>query len=61
MKAKKQSGQKLKVFKIDGGGEYNSIVFTKFYDENGVEHEVNAPYTPQQNVLLKEEIKLCLI
>ena len=49
--AEKQSGQKLKILRTGGGGEYNSIEFQKFHEENKIEHEVIAPYTPQHNGL----------
>ena len=51
IKAEKQSGQTLKILRTDGGGEYNSKEFKKFCEENGIEHEVVAPYTPQHNGL----------
>ncbi|XP_050888546.1 uncharacterized protein LOC127093655 [Lathyrus oleraceus] len=51
VKAEKQSGQKLKVLRTDGGGEYNSTEFRKFCEENGIEHEVIVPYTPQYDGL----------
>lgn len=47
VKAEKQSGQNLKILITDGGSEYNSSEFRSFCEENGFEHEVTAPYTPQ--------------
>ena len=49
VKAKKQSCQKLKILRIDGGGEQNSTQFKIYYEENGIAHEVNASYTLQHN------------
>ncbi|KAK2440388.1 putative mitochondrial protein [Trifolium repens] len=46
-----QSGKKLKILRTDGGGEYTSKNFELFCVNNGVEHEVTAPYTPQHNGL----------
>lgn len=40
------SGQKIKVLKTDGGGEYVSNDFGKFCDQEGIIHEVILPYTP---------------
>ena len=37
--------------RTDGYGEYTSKVFQKFCEENGILHEVTAPYTPQHNDL----------
>ena len=51
IKAKKQSGQTLKILIIDVGGEYNSTEFKKLCMENGIEHELTTPYTPQHNGL----------
>jgi len=50
----KQSGKSIKVLRTDGGGEYTSKVFEKFCENNGIVHEVTAPYTsytPQHNGL----------
>ena len=47
----KQSGKSIKVLRTDGGGEYTSKVFEKFCEDNGIVHEVTAPYTPQHNGL----------
>jgi len=47
----KQSGKSIKVLRTYGGGEYTSKVFEKFCEDNGIVHEVTAPYTPQHNVL----------
>ncbi|PLW53680.1 hypothetical protein PCANC_04321 [Puccinia coronata f. sp. avenae] len=33
----------------DGGGEFTSNEFEKFFSDNGITHHVTAPYTPQQN------------
>lgn len=49
VKDEKKSGHKLKVLEIDGGCEYNSSELRRFCEENGVEHEVTASYTPQHN------------
>ena len=49
MKVEKQNDQKLKVLKADGEGEYKYTKFQKFCEENIIEHEVTAPYTPQHN------------
>ncbi|GAU32405.1 hypothetical protein TSUD_220940 [Trifolium subterraneum] len=47
--AEKQSDHKLKVLKIDGGGEYVSNAFSEYCEAEGIMHEVIPPYTPQQN------------
>lgn len=45
----KQHGYKLKKLKTNGGGEYTSREFARSYNEEGIEHEVIAPYTPRHN------------
>ncbi|XP_058765508.1 uncharacterized protein LOC131639000 [Vicia villosa] len=47
--AERQCGRKLKVLKTDGGGEYTSVAFGKYCDDEGIVREVVPPYTPQQN------------
>ncbi|KAK2446029.1 hypothetical protein QL285_016886 [Trifolium repens] len=45
----KQSSCSVKKLRIDGGGEYTSLEFAKLCEEEGIVHEVTAPYTPQHN------------
>lgn len=47
--AENETGQKIKVFRTDNGGEYCDGKFEKFLRENGIRHELTAPYTPEQN------------
>lgn len=46
-----QSIGRIKVLRIDGSGEYTSKVFESFCDDEGIQHEVTTPYTPQHNNL----------
>ena len=39
----------LKLIRSDRGGEFLSTEFIKFMDNKGIEHQLTAPYTPQQN------------
>jgi Reverse transcriptase (RNA-dependent DNA polymerase)/gag-polypeptide of LTR copia-type/Pol polyprotein, beta-barrel domain/GAG-pre-integrase domain/Integrase core domain len=41
-------GTKVKRLRTDGGGEYEKS-FGKYLKDNGIIHEVTAPYTPEQN------------
>lgn len=43
----RQTNRKLQYFRSDGGSEYFGL--KRFFDENGITHEVSMPYTPQQN------------
>lgn len=45
----KQSGEKIKAIRTDGGGEYMSKEMENFLIRRGIKHEKTIPYTPQQN------------
>jgi len=44
-----QSGCKIMLLRSDNGKEYTSNQFNKFCEEAGIEHQLTAPCTPQQN------------
>ncbi len=44
-----QLDRKIKRIRSDRGGEYSTESLRKFCEENGIIHEMTAPYTPQQN------------
>ena len=44
-----QCGYKIQVVRSDNGKEYTSDQFDFFCQEAGIEHQLTAPYTPQQN------------
>lgn len=46
---KRQTCQKLKIIRIDRGGEFVSREFDMFCSHNGIKHELTTSYTPQQN------------
>jgi hypothetical protein len=43
------TGNKIKFFRSDRGGEFMSGEFTEFLEEQGITRETTAPGTPQQN------------
>ena len=45
--AESERGVKLLAFRTDRGGEFNSIAFKTYYNENGVKRYTTAPYSPQ--------------
>ncbi|GAU34373.1 hypothetical protein TSUD_217130 [Trifolium subterraneum] len=55
-----QSSRRIKILRTDGGGEYTSKNFESFCVDNGIEHEVTAPYTPQHNGLAERRNKTIL-
>lgn len=44
-----ETGERIKVFRTDRGGEFLSNQFTKYCKETGLERHYTAPYSPQQN------------
>ena len=44
-----QSGHKIQDLRYDNGKEYTSDQFNLFYEEARIEHQLTAPYTPQEN------------
>jgi hypothetical protein len=51
--AEVESGCRLRAFRSDRRGEFNSIQFTEFCNEKGLKHFTTAPYSPQQNVVVE--------
>jgi len=49
LSTEKLTGQKIKIFRSDRGGEFMSGEFTTFLEEQGITRETSAPRTPQQN------------
>jgi transposase InsO family protein len=48
-KVEKKHRRSIKALRADGGDEYTSKEFAAFLQENGIEKETTAPYTPQEN------------
>ncbi|WVZ53904.1 hypothetical protein U9M48_004791 [Paspalum notatum var. saurae] len=44
-----ESGRKLKVLRTDRGGEFTSVEFGEYCAKRGVQRQLTAPYSPQQN------------
>jgi hypothetical protein len=65
--AETELGKRLKVFRTDRGGEFNTIVFTAYCNEKGIKRNTTAPYTPQQNGVVERrnqtivEMARCLL
>ena len=47
--AEKSTGQELKVFKTDNGGEFTSTEFEGYLRKEGIRHELTVPKNPEQN------------
>lgn len=48
-----QSLKRIKAFKVDDGNEYTNSKVEGLFTTSGIEHIYSAPYTPEQNGLLK--------
>lgn len=44
-----QTERKIKIFRTDNGTEYIPIRIDKLFKNAGIEHQLTAPYTPEQN------------
>ena len=53
--AESESGEKLKCFRTDRGGEFNSEEFGYYCDKNGIKRHLTAPYSPQQNGVVERK------
>lgn len=53
-------GRKIKVFRTDRGGEFNSHEFNQFCETEGIRRHLTAPYTPQQNGVVERKNRTLL-
>ena len=44
-----ETGRRIKILCSDRGGEYIGREFDRFLRQNGIRHQLTAPYSPQQN------------
>ncbi|WVZ76856.1 hypothetical protein U9M48_024782 [Paspalum notatum var. saurae] len=51
--AERKSGEKLRALRTDRGGEFTAADFNNYCAELGVRRELTAPYSPQQNGVIK--------
>jgi hypothetical protein len=49
------TGNLIKILRTDRGGEINSHEFSKFCDDCGIQRQLTAAYTPQQNGVLERK------
>ena len=50
-----ETGERIKVFRVDRGGEFNSEEFRNFCEINGIKRHFNAPCSPQQNGVVERK------
>ena len=58
--AELESSEKITCFRTDRGGEFNSEDFMIYCEENGIERQLNAPYSPQQNGVMERKNKIIM-
>jgi hypothetical protein len=51
------TGRKIKVLRLDNGGEYTSKEFISFCIESWIKRELTVPYNPQQNGVAERKNK----
>lgn len=56
----KQHGKSIKILRTDGGGEFTSGDFEAFRRDQGIVHEVTAPYTLEHNGIAERRNKTLL-
>ena len=54
---KNQTGENIKRFKSDGGGEFMGDELQTFFREQGILHTVVPPYNPQANGKIEREMR----
>src|SRR5687767_10576874 len=54
------TGQNTKILRSDNGGEYVSKEFDAFLAQKGIQRQLRAPYTPEQNAVA-ERMKRTLV
>jgi transposase InsO family protein len=59
-RVEKESEKSIKILRTDGGGEYTSNELKQFLVEQGINHEVTAPYTPQHSGLAERRNRTVL-
>ena len=47
--AKNEMGKIPPAIRMDGSGEFTSMAFKKYLDDNGIRAELTVPYTPQED------------
>ena len=46
---------KIKCLRLDNGGEFTSMVFQQYCDENGIKRQFSTARTPQQNGVVERK------
>ena len=49
------SEKKIKIFRLDNGGEFTSNEFNDFCNESGIKRDLTIAYNPQQNGVVERK------
>lgn len=55
-----ETGERIKTFRTDRGGEFVSQEFNSFCDNSGIKRHLTAPYMPQQNGVVERRNRTLL-
>ena len=50
---KKECGRKLRVLRMDNGGEFTATEFTVYCADEAIQRHYSAPYSPQHNGMVE--------
>jgi transposase InsO family protein len=50
----------VKKIRSDNGSEFKNLQVEEFLEEEGIKHEFFAPYTPQQNGVVKRKNRMLI-
>jgi hypothetical protein len=56
----KETGEMIACLRTDRGGEFTSIDFRNYCEENGIKRQLTAAYTPQQNGIAERKNRTLL-
>jgi transposase InsO family protein len=54
------SERKIKILRLDNGGEYTSKEFVSFCKDVGIKRDLTAPYNPQQNGVAERKNRMIM-
>lgn len=55
--AERQTGKKLRIVRVDGGGEFDNGLWQNYFEEHGLIIEFTAPYSSSQNGVAEREFR----
>lgn len=53
-------GYRIQNLRTDNGGEFTSTAFSNFLKQSGIQRQLTAPYTPQQNAVVERKNRVII-